>query len=247
MMFPTKESFKLGTEFINENKDLSIPEIENNILVEFLLGNIPDFIKDFKEIEIDLNNNSIKYYVSPDYLSIGSNEDYVRIPMNPLTAQAIASQYHCVLPTTKMVKDIWFKSNNKLDPLPWGPPYDSSMRSLYRVLVHNERINSQLNLQNHFDLTSGHKKDVVLTNQLYPDNKNKKVAIYGWIQSNGNPIQGLNPSDHDQYYADYSHGIRLIDRKCKVNNVDVDILNVFKDAELSKLISNEGILNFTSY
>lgn len=236
-----------GSQFIKNNINLLGKVREDNILFEFLSGNIPDFLRKFSAVTIQNNNDSITYLVMPDYLCIGSDSDYVRIPMNPLTANIIASKYDCTLPTKKIVDDVWAQSINKLNPLPWGPPYDSSMMSTDRYGIHNTRIQAQLNGKDYKLLTSGHKKDVVLTNKLYPNNPNKKVAIYGWIQSNGKAIQQLNPVSHEDTYADYSHGIRLIANDVIVNGNLMRIQDIFKDSSLSKLVSDEGVLNFIKY
>lgn len=245
-LIPLKKSEHVsGSEFIKNNANVAARE--QNILKEFLDGNIPDFLRKFQPITVSSNGDSVTYLVTSDYLSIGHDDDYVRMPMNPLTAQKIADQYDCSLPTKKMVDDIWKNSVNKLDPLPWGPPYDSSMMSTERIRVHNERIQKQISNKDYRELTSGHKKDVVLTNRLYPNNPSKRVAIYGWIQSNGQPIQGLNPASHEDTYSDYSHGIRLIANDIIFNGNVMRLQDAFQDIKLSALISNEGILNFIKY
>lgn len=236
-----------GSTFIQNNLNIIGAVREQNILNEFLHGNIPDFLRNFTSITVSNNAGSITYLVMTDVLCLGSNEDYVRMPMNPLTAQAIATKYDCTLPTRKMANDIWANAINKLTPLPWGPPFDEDMVKTYRIGVHNSRIQAQLNGLDATTLISGHKKDVVLTNKLYPNNPNKRVAIYGWIQPNGQPIQGLNPVSHDELYADYSHGIRLIANDVMVNGNVMRIQDVFGDPNLSTLVSDEGPLQFQHY
>jgi len=236
-----------GSVFVSENMHLTGATRENNILHEFLGGNIPDFLRNFTGVDVTDGTNTITYLVMPDYLSIGTDNDYVRMPMNPLTAQKIANQFDCTLPTRKMVNDIWKHSPNKVVPLPWGPPYDSSMMSTERIGIHNQRIQKQLEGKDFKLLLSGHKKDVVLTNRLYPGNPNKRVCIYGWIQSNGQAIQGLNPVSHEDTYADYSHGIRMIANDVIVNGSPMRMKDVFADPKLSALVSDEGPLKFTNY
>lgn len=247
-LIPQRESNAMtGSDFIKLNKNLVGPTREAHILEEFLHGNIPNFLKNFTAITVADTSNSITYLVMTDYLAIGSDTDYVRMPMNPHTAQTIADKYDCVLPTKKMVDDIWKASKIKLAPLPWGPPYDQSMMSTERIGLHNGKVQNQLHGMDNTSLISGHKKDVVLTNKLSPNNPNKKVAIYGWKQLNGQPIQGLNAKDHADLYADYSHGIRLIAKTIFVNSNLMKISDVFADNKLSSLISDEGILTFTRY
>lgn len=235
-----------GSAFIRDNMNVSGKVRETNIMEEFIHGNVPDFLRKFVPITITSGSNSITYLVMPDYLSLGTDSDYVRMPMSPLTAQKIADKFDCTLPTRKMVKDIWEHSINKLAPSPWGPPYDHSMVSTKRYGIHNGRIQKQLEGKDYKCLTSGHKKDVVLTNKLYPKNPNKRVAIYGWIQLSGIPIQDLNPSSHEDTYADYSHGIRLIANDVIVNGSPTRMDKVFAGNQAG-LVSDEGILKFTRY
>lgn len=236
-----------GYQFVQANMLLGGFLREQNILKEFLEGNIPEFLRKMVPIQITIGNDTITYLVMPDVLSIGDNQDYIRMPMNPHTAQIIADKYDCTLPTKKMAYDIWKAASNKLMPKPWGPPYNQEMYSTKRFEEHNNIISNQLLNLDYTQLTAGHKKDVVLTNKLAPDNPKKRVAIYGWFNLNGSPIQGLNPVDHDDLYEDYSHGIRMIANDIIVNNNPMRIQDVFKDPILSKLISDEGPLAFTRY
>jgi hypothetical protein len=233
-----------GSQFIENNKNLSFFEREKNIFAEISYGNIPNFLRTFVPIKITFKSNTITYLVTSDYLSIGSDEDYIRIPMTPITAQLIANKFDCSIPTKKIVDDIW-KNSIHLDPKPLGPPYDLSMISLKRIDEHNKIIQNQIFEYN--KLIAGHKKDVVLTNQLYPNNNNHRVAIYGWHHLDGNPIQKLNAIDHNDQYADYSHGIRLISNDVLVNATPIRIQDIFTNSELCSLISDEGMLLFQNY
>ena len=236
-----------GSAFCNANMNLGGFVREQNILNEFLHGNLPDFLRHFASVSVSKGSNSITYLVMSDYLCLGSDEDYVQMPMNPHSAQTLANKFDCTLPTRKMVNDIWIRSVNKLIPKPWGPPYDSDMEKTHRILTHHNTIQNQLSGLNPYALTSGHKKDVVLTNYLGNGNPNKRVAIYGWIQPNGQAIQGLNYFSHSDTYEDYSHGIRLIANDVIVNGNPMRIQNVFKDPVLSALVSDEGPILFQRY
>ena len=236
-----------GSAFIQANMNANRTVREANILKEFQSGNVPDFMRKFVAINITNGQNTITYLTTPDYLCIGSDSDYVRMPMDPHTAQAIADQYDCTLPTRKIVNDIWKQSPVKTAPQPWGEPYDNSMMSTYRYGEHNRRIQSKLAPQDFGKLISGHKKDVVLSNQMNPNNPKKRVTIYGWIQLDGTPIQGLNYWSHEDSYSDYSHGIRLIANDVMVNGKSMRIQYVFVDTNLFALISDEGKLEFLRY
>jgi hypothetical protein len=239
-LIPNPQTTITGLQFIqkNDNKVLR----EQNALDAFLNGQIPDFLRTFAPINIKDSKNDLTYLVMKDYLSIGTDSDYIRMPMNPLTAAKIAQKYDCSLPTRKMVLDIYNRSN-KISALPQGAPY-TNMDSSIRYLEHNTSI--QKYVIDKTKLIAGHKKDVVLTNKLAPNNPNKKVAIYGWFL-NGKPIQNLNPLSHDWYYQDYSHGIRLIANDVILNNQVRRIQDIFGDPDLSYLVSDEGKLSFLSY
>jgi hypothetical protein len=93
-------------------------------------------------------------------------------------------------------------------------------------------------------LIDGIKKDIVLTSKMLT--APNKVAIYGWYQFNGKPIQPLY-TGHINCYVDYSHGARLIYKKIKVNNQMMDYEEILKDAFLRKLICDEADCSFTKY
>ena len=68
------------------------------------------------------------------------------------------------------------------------------------------------------------------------------MAIYGWHQLNGKPTQLLSttqPSD----YVDYSHGLRLVSRKMKLNGEWIDASEILLHPILNELISDEGLFD----
>jgi len=240
-----------GTELIQLLTPLGLKEREEIIYAEILSGNIPDFLRQLITIslEIDLNGlpYSLSYYVTPDYMALGSNDDYFIIPMTPIIAQDIANNLELSLITKKMVDHIWQHSELKLVPTPIPPSPD--MITIPVFAEHNELISAQrLEVVDLFPLGSliaGHKKDVVISNQIL-DNQNK-VVIYGWHQSNGQAIQPLY-SGHVNWYADYSHGIRFAHDKCILNGEVKKLSDILKDPELYHLLSDEdGPMIMTNY
>ena len=171
---------------------------------------------------------------------IGGDVDYVRIPLTPYTAQFIADMTGCVLPTRKMVDDIYNQADIKLAP----HPLTQDRESLATFLQHNELIQGQLHNRNPRGLIAGIKKDVVLTNELSA--RPGHVAIYGWHQLDGKPIQPLT-TVHVDWYVDYSHGIRLVDRLAEVDGKPMRIEEVLCNKELCGLLSDEGPLEFLEY
>jgi hypothetical protein len=235
------DSAPTGSAFLTSHMNSYYSTLESDAITEILTGNVPTFWRDFSPINI----SGLTYLVSPDYLCLGSDDDYIRMPLSGTGAQLIASAFHCSLPTVKMVNDIYAQSTNKLVPKPFGPPYDSSMMSAGRIQWMNDQVNKQLASKDRFALSEGHKKNVVLTNKLSPNNPQKRVAIYGWFNADGSVIQNLNPSTHEISYFDYSHGIRLVADLCTYNGNVVKLSDAFK--QYPHLLSNEGELTFLKY
>lgn len=203
-------------------------------------------INNFKPVTINDNKNKLTYIVSNNYLSF----ENIIIPLSAPRAQELMDSCYCTLPTKMMVDQIWKAAQIKVKQISKGPPYDSSMFSIKEIIRNSELINIELSGKDTTQLIAGHKKDVVITNKLAPNNPNKRVAIYGWHGTNGIPIQGpgINSSSHERdYYYDYSHGIRLVSRDCILNDEVKDILEVLSSNEYSYLISDEGRLNFLKY
>ncbi len=231
-----------GSEFLQATDKFSLQEREAAAFQEVIKGNMPSFMRLAKEVTIDFGRKGkvikAKFWTIPDYLAIGSDTDFIRIPVNLYTARKIADHFGFVLPTTKMVDSIYHQADVKLSPRPMT--YGPEMVSNGHFSKHNIRINGQLGgLWNGNQLVAGHKKDVVLTNRL--SKQKKRIAIYGWHRTNGNPIQPLSLV-HGAYYADYSHGIRLIGGKMLVNGKVMTVKDVLKDRSLAKIINSEGMI-----
>src|SRR5438552_12711440 len=97
-------------------------------------------------------------------------------------------------------------------------------------------------------LVSGHKKDVVLSTLIYSNLHSgvpNPVVIYGWHNPSGSPIQPLY-NGHEQTYADYSHGIRLVQNAFTLDGSANTITNVLPNPNLAKLLSDEGTSEATS-
>jgi hypothetical protein len=239
-----------GSEFMKRTEKMTPEQREEAILAEILAGNIPSFLRNFKEIEIsrklkDGKVHVIKYKVMPDVLAIGNDSDFVRMPMSPLAAQTIADKFGCILPTTQMSDDIYKSAETKLTPSPMsGGQYkfwEQRMTTNEFYTEHQRLVEEKCRKAGHQNgmLIAGHKKDVVISNFLNSHKDN--VVIYGWHDSRngGKPIQGYGWS-HEVTYADYSHGIRLIANEVEVDGEKMDIKDVLADKTLSQLLSKEG-------
>ncbi len=151
-----------------------------------------------------------KIWVSTDYLALGNKSDWARICITPMAAQKIIQQWHCVLPTTKMVDAIYDGAKVKLEPVPMYAYRDSTPTMWQHHLIIEGQRNGQKGL------VAGIKKDVVQSPVLLQEGKQNKVAIYGWHKLDGKPIQPLY-TGHVNWYVDYSHGIRLVHERVRIN------------------------------
>jgi hypothetical protein len=240
---PARPFFAMrGSEFAKTISSMDGSRREKAILAQFIEGNLPDFLRRLKPVQIShpLKNGrrvTLSIFVMPDYLAVGSDSDFLLIPMALHTATEIALRFGFVLPTKKMVDAIFRQSAHHFapEPLPPGP----RMTSTAYYVKHDERIKEQRQtLGNPLDaLASGHKKDVVLTNRLAQ--AVGKIAIYGWHRLSGIPIQPLS-TIHQASYADYSHGIRLVSETVLVEGKPESIYNILQDPELTDVLSDEG-------
>jgi len=229
-----------GTEFARRITPLSLHEREKEILDQITSGNVPDFLRKLVPVPAaDGNTNTATFYATPEYLAVGSDADYFLTPISPNTAQRIADLTHCLLPTRKMVNDIYAAAQVKLAPAPIPPsPAMTTVPvfSNHNALVRAQRAD-QLKAYPLGALVAGHQKDVVITPKLA--SAPGKVAIYGWHQTNGLPIQPLYLK-HAASWVDYSQCIRLVQQNMLVNGAPRTVAEVLADPELAGLLSDEG-------
>lgn len=233
-----------GSEFYKIAVTFHWHERDSFAVKEIVAGNIPFFLKRFVPIHVEVKDSTgsiIKatYYVASDYLSIGSDDDWARIPLSPMAAQQIADSFHCFLPTRKMVDDIYRAAHVKLEPIPMYAFRDSTITMYQHHLI----IEGQRKLRK--GLIAGIKKDVVLSGKVSGDKSNRE-AIYGWHKPDGKPIQPLY-TGHINWWVDYSHGIRLIYRTIYVNRKPMDYIDVLKDKVLKTLLCDEEDCDFYRY
>ena len=234
-----------GSAFYQKVIPMSREDREVLAVREVLSGNIPPFLKHFIKVKAEVVDSlgqahQAVYYVAPDYLSIGSNADFARIPLTPMAAQQIADGLHCFLPTRKMVNDIYLQSTVQLEPMPLFAYRDSVVTFWHHHLV----IEGQRRQRS--GLIGGIKKDVVISGKVPRDPRPHRVALYGWHKPDGTPIQPLY-TGHVDWYVDYSHGIRLVYRKIRVDGRWMDYQDVLRHPLLRGLLCDEEFCDFYRY
>jgi len=220
---------------------------DSALVAEALRGNIPSHLRDLQPVNftgiVGGRQTQVTICVTPDYLAIGSDADHVRVPLGLPAALRVAEAFDMMLPTTRMVDAIYAQADVRVSPAPMPPT--SAMSSTDYFLRHNATVEAQFARAGAGDgvLVAGHKKDVVIANRLA--NAPGRVAIYGWHRSNGDPIQPLS-TVHGEYYADYSHGIRLVSRTAYVNGRATDLRGLLTDGQLAGLLNADGPLTGTT-
>jgi hypothetical protein len=227
---------------------MTAPEREQAILAEISKGNLPEFLRKLVPVELRCDSCSASHlvatiFVTPDYLAIGSDADFLRIPMNLHSAATIAARFGFVLPTRKMVDAIYLQSRYHLVPQPL--PAGAQMRSTEYYRNHNQLIEDQVHAigARLGALISGDKKDVVMSNRLATHLG--RIAIYGWHRGAGEPIQPLS-TVHGANYADYSHGIRLISEWALINGKLESVRDLLRDPATAAILSDEGPIEMNS-
>jgi hypothetical protein len=231
-----------GSRFAQKIASLPDSERQKAALAELERGNIPDFMRMLYPLRISFRQANAEIvegiiWVSPDYISIGSNGDFLRFPLAYFPATSVARFFGCVLPTPKMVDTIYHCARIHLrpQPLPAGP----RMRSCDYCLRHQRIVEAQRGCRPIDGVIAGHKKDVVLSNRLW--RTNGRIAIYGWHRGDRSPIQSLS-TVHGENYADYSHGLRLVRDSVWIQGGMHSIYDILQDPALAPLLSYEGVI-----
>jgi hypothetical protein len=236
---------------------LTLEKREELIFKEIKSGNVPNFLRKFKEIKQSSGDDTeairtiIVYYVLPDYFAIGSDDDFFYVPMTPILAQKIADLIKCSLPTKKMVDTIYKNATIKLAPKPIPPT--KAMTTVPIFILHGDSVKTQLipfqNQHLNGELTGGNKKDIIISNKIYTE-KTAKVVIYGWHKTNGLAIQPVY-NKHTNLWADYSHGVRFVLQKATIIVKGQKEETTIKKTLSSKinyyLLSDEGVIEKSFY
>ncbi len=240
-----------GSDFAAQARSLDLVSREQTAQRQILEGNIPQFLRRFCEVTVSQTNrdrtNVLVCFVLPDYLAVGSDEDYLLMPMSPTRAQALADQLGCLLPTRKLVDEIYRTAAVKLNPQPMPP--GAAMTTLrffeeHNKLVRQQRVRLMQASGEGAPLVAGHKKDVVISPRL--ETSPGKVAIYGWHRAVGDPIQPLYLG-HAETWVDYSQCIRLVMTNCLLNGRPTSMARILADPELHGLLSDEGPIQRPAY
>jgi len=242
-----------GSAFMQKVLNMTFAEREVEIFNEISAGNIPEFLRYLVPITENFtdtqgNSHTVTYQTMPDYLAIGSNDDFCRIPMGPITAQRLAVIFGATMPTRKLVDNIYTHADVKLAPVTYTPVGNAN-ELVPKFVAHNTAIESQFVVAGGQlgQIVGGTKKDVVISNKITDPTRPDHVVIYGWHQLNGSPIQPLY-NGHINSYVDYSHGIRFLNANLYVDSVQNSAVDILMDINRYKILSGEeGVMTQPGY
>lgn len=170
---------------------------------------MPGGVDDIQWVEVPNPVTGRSIWVSRNYVTVdgeirpgvtsydanAASQGYINVP-------TVLSATGSRLPSQSEVDLIYLSSQRQLsaNPQPAGP----GMTTRDAYLLANSQSSQELNrIGDTGGLIAGHRKDLIQGST--PSN----VAIYGWYDSDGNPIQPVF-TGHGGSYADYSHGVRLV-------------------------------------
>jgi hypothetical protein len=247
---PRPAGAETGSAFLERTSQYSPADFEEAVFDAIASGNVPAFERELAPVDLSGRGPSgaahtARIFVVCDYLAVGCDHDFARMPMLPATAQRIATACGASLPTTRVVAATYEAAEVKLAARTMTIDADR-IRARAAIAAHHRLVElSRTNAGGKLGaLTAGCKKDIVITNQLAA--RPGRVAIYGWQREDGAPIQRLS-TIHDRRYADYSHGVRLVSTAVVVDGRAAHLEDLLRDPELAPLVSDEGPLRVTSY
>lgn len=226
---------------------MDLGQREARLVAEILDGNVPTFLRAFTRVEIrgelEGRERVVVLEVLPDVLAVGSDRDFLRVPLSPQAAQIIADRTGTSLPTSRISDAVWTAATLRMAPQPIPP--SEAMTTVPVFQDHHWLIDAAWpDGVGHGVTVAGIKKDVVLTPRLADESG--RVAIYGWHEQNGIPIQPLY-TGHTDDWVDYSHGVRLVSRRVLIDGVEHDLVDLLEDSVRWALVSDEGPMTSARY
>jgi hypothetical protein len=241
---------------------------EDAMVEQLLAGNIPSWLQQWVTVRVSLNDASpdVTVRVLPDYLCVGTDDNYRHLPLDQQSAQRVADAFTAILPTAKICHAVWRRTpwERAIDAITLptirkkaGRNFDQNSTAAYDA--HSLAIQDEMKRKGITpgQLVAGHKKDVVLAAvaKQMPD----MITFHGFYfgkypaepcyEAGNTPGPSCNremptPAHPEGrgHFSDYSQGVRLVHPQMKIDGTMHLVSDVLKDTKLSKLIA-EGPIN----
>lgn len=185
------------------------------------------------------------FYVTADALKV----EGVRVNVDALTAQLLASRLGASLNTSRTSDLAWEQAAVRLRPEILGASID--MASTKRMVQHSSQVDAKLAGQTGLVRTVG--KDWIIAKAISA-NPATQAVNYGWhdprapyLSPSGLHMWQTIGTRHNTAHVDYSQILTLVRGDMLVDGVSRDLEDVLRDSELAALVSDEGPLRVTSY
>jgi hypothetical protein len=264
--FPKRASSVTGEAFMKsiagDKRPADWQKREDAMVEQLLAGNIPRWLQQWVTVRVSLNDATpdVKVRVLPDYLCVGTDDNFRHLPLDQQSAQRVADAFTAILPTAKICHAVWRRT-------PWeraiaaitlptiqkkaGRNFDQNSTAAYDA--HSLAIQDEMKRKGITpgQLVAGHKKDVVLASHA----NRERIAFHGFyfgkypVQPCGNsPGPSCNREMPTQahpeglgHFSDYSQGVRLVHPQMTIDGTMHLVSDVLKDTKLSKLIAEGPI------
>lgn len=218
-----------GAAFYQRAAAMNWSARDSFILQEVRTGNVPSYLRRLVPVRVKIaaghRSKTVTFFVAPDYLSIGNDNDWARVSLTAKGAAEALSILDCFAPTPRLVDRIYQQANVKLAPVPLYAFRDSTpVMWHHHLIIEGQRKGQQ-------GLIAGIKKDIVFVNAKGDSVRADRVGIYGWHKLDAVPIQPFYQG-HVWWYADYSHGLRLVSRQIKVGRKWTTLEALWQDSTL---------------
>ncbi|MFC1585244.1 hypothetical protein ACFL5V_06840 [Fibrobacterota bacterium] len=240
---PRPENSLSGSEFAAFSRNLTRKQRQTAVMRELQRGNIPDFLRTFVPVAMESvrNGDTLRAIirVAPDYLSIGANQNFIRIPLSYQTAAAIAENFGCALPTQKMADAVCRQAEVKLtSPAPALVPFRNE-GTLYQDLQRKEQKLARTFPRGR--LAAGHRRDLIVAGRSW--NVLKHAALYSGCPDQEPAVRLVYLFDGQ--FPDHAAGVRLVSSRVLVNGREMDIRELRRDSSLARVLAYEGPLRKT--
>lgn len=230
-----------GSEVVAGIEGLELDAREERLVAEIETGNVPAWLRDLRRVEMTVGSgeavHDVVFWVTPDYLAVGSDEDYVLVPVSASVARRLADGLGGILPTPAMVDAIWAAADDRLTPIRLAPGRE--MNTVDYFDRHDKLVKSQRAIYDTpvGSFVAGHKVDVVTAPGSLADRDG--VAIYGWHLRDGQVVQPLFIGETDRLVA-FSHGVRVVHRTALMDGASIDLRDLLNDPAIAPSLFGSG-------